>query len=75
MPSQVDEYNANDLIGTSATTADDNFDDTHTLYQTYDDLAQLRDAHLALRQGAQIHRYSEGGAGPGGPYTWPLDHR
>lgn len=62
-PSQVASYNDDDLIGTEATTADDNFDLSHPLYTTYDDLADLRTSHLALRQGAQIHRYSEGSAG------------
>ncbi|MCA9948795.1 MAG: hypothetical protein KDE48_04060, partial [Anaerolineales bacterium] len=63
MPSQVPSYNDDDLIGTNATTADANFDQTHTLYQTFSDLSQIRDAHQALRQGVQIHRYSESGAG------------
>lgn len=34
MPSLVPSYNDDDLIGTSATTADSNFDNTHPLYQT-----------------------------------------
>ena len=63
MPSQVATYNDDNLIGTSDTTADANFDTTHPLYQTFSDLAQIRDAHSALRQGAQIHRYSEASAG------------
>jgi pullulanase-type alpha-1,6-glucosidase len=63
MPSLVPSYNDDDLIGTSATTADANFDPTHPLYQTFTDLASVRDAHLALRQGAQLHRHSEGGPG------------
>ncbi len=63
MPSLVPSYNDDNLIGTSATTADDNFDETHPLFQTFSDMAQLRDAHVALRQGVQIHRYSEGSAG------------
>jgi glycosidase len=62
-PSQVASYNDDDLIGTDATTADDNFDTTHPLYQAISDLAALRQAHPALRSGAQLHRYSE--AGPG----------
>ena len=62
-PSQVASYNDDDLIGTSATTADDNFDATHPLYQAIGDLAALREAHPALRTGAQLHRASE--AGPG----------
>jgi pullulanase-type alpha-1,6-glucosidase len=62
-PSQVPSYNDDDLIGTAATTADDNFDSTHPLYQTTSDFAQLREAHLALRQGAQLHRYGHDSAG------------
>ena len=63
MPSLVPSYNDDDLIGTSSTTADENLDETHPLYQSLADFAALRDAHLALRQGAQIHRYSEASAG------------
>lgn len=62
-PSQVASYNDDDLIGTDRTTADDNFDPTHPLYQTFSQLAGLRKAHPALAQGAQIHRYSTAGAG------------
>ena len=62
-PSQVASYNDDDLIGTSATTADDNFDQAHPLYTTLSELGALRGSSLALSQGAQIHRYSEAGAG------------
>ena len=62
-PSQVASYNDDDLIGTAATTADDNFDATHPLYATFSEYAALRGANLALQQGAQIHRYSEGSTG------------
>jgi pullulanase-type alpha-1,6-glucosidase len=62
-PSQVPEYNDDDLIGTEATTADDNFDPTHPIYQALGDYAGLFNDHRALRYGAQIHRYSEGSAG------------
>ncbi|MCB8983287.1 MAG: pullulanase-type alpha-1,6-glucosidase [Ardenticatenaceae bacterium] len=61
-PSQVAAYNG-DLIGTTATVADDNFDSAHPLYQALGDFAAVRDANLALRRGAQIHRYSTNGAG------------
>ena len=60
VPSQVGSYNDDDLIGTAATTADDNFDTTHPLYQTLSDLSALRDAHGALQTGAQIERYAAG---------------
>jgi pullulanase-type alpha-1,6-glucosidase len=60
--SQVAEYDG-DLIGTDDTVADDNFDATHPLYQSYADLTAVREANLALRRGAQIHRYSQDSAG------------
>ncbi len=62
-PSQVATYNDDDLIGTTATTAADNFDPTHPLYVTISELAAVRAAHPALRRGAQVHRYSEAAAG------------
>ena len=62
-PSSVADYNDDDLIGTAATTADDNFDTTHPLFQLVSDFAALRDAHPAFRTGAQLHRYSEGSDG------------
>ncbi len=62
-PSQVASYNDDDLIGTDATTADDNFDTTHPLYQSFSEYAAVREAHPALSQGAQIHRFSESSAG------------
>lgn len=62
-PSQVDEYNDNDLIGTTATTADANYDTRHPLYRTIRDLAALRRTYPALADGAQLHRYASGKAG------------
>ncbi|MEJ2558697.1 MAG: alpha-amylase family glycosyl hydrolase, partial [Anaerolineae bacterium] len=62
-PSQVPEYNDDDLIGTDATTADDNFDPMHPIYLALKDYAALYQSHPALRYGAQIHRYSQGSAG------------
>ncbi len=62
-PSQVASYNANNLIGTAATTADDNFDASHPLYTALADYAALRKANPALSDGAQIHRYSSAKAG------------
>jgi pullulanase-type alpha-1,6-glucosidase len=62
-PSQVASYNDNLLIGTTATTADSNFDATHPLYLTFADYAAVRSDHLALRRGAQIHRYGQNSAG------------
>ena len=63
MPSLVPSYNDDDLIGTDATTADDNFDQTHPLYMSYSDFAAILAAHPALESGAQQHRYSQ--AAPG----------
>jgi glycosidase len=63
MPSQVATYNDDDLFGTSATTADTNFDQNHPLYQALQAYSQIRDANLALRRGAQIQRLSGSAAG------------
>ena len=63
LPSLVPDYMNNDLIGTDATPADANFDTTHPLYQALAELAQVRADNLALRRGAQIHRYSTDGPG------------
>ncbi len=63
LPGQVAIYNDNDLIGSAASTADDNFDPTHPLYQALAEFAAVRGQHVALRRGAQIHRFSEAGAG------------
>ncbi len=62
-PSTVPEYNDNDLIGTDATTADDNFDRTHPLYQSIRRFSQLYRQHPALHSGAQIDRYATDGPG------------
>ena len=63
-PSQVASYNDDDLIGTDATTADDNFDPTHPLYQAH--RRPGRAARPTTRRCAtapQIHRYAASGAG------------
>jgi pullulanase-type alpha-1,6-glucosidase len=62
-PSQVDSYNDNELIGTEATTADENFDPSHPIYRHIAGLAALRKQHPALADGAQIHRYASDRAG------------
>ena len=69
MVSQVADYNDDDLIGTDATTADANFDETHPIFDHLADLAALKAAHPALQHGAQIHRYSTSDAG-GGIYAF-----
>ena len=55
-PSRVAEYNDNDLLGSDATTADENFDRSHPLYVEIAALARLRQARPALRQGRQVTR-------------------
>jgi glycosidase len=55
-PSQVSSYNDNRLVGTSATTAQSNFDTAHPLYRSIAAMAQLRRATPALRRGRQIVR-------------------
>jgi pullulanase-type alpha-1,6-glucosidase len=61
--SQVDLYNSYDLIGTDATTAEANFDTAHPLYRHLGELSALRDAHPALADGAQVHRYASDATG------------
>jgi glycosidase len=58
-----DDAGKNDDIGSDATPADDNFDAGHPLYKEIKSLADLTEAHPALRNGAQQHRYSSGDAG------------
>lgn len=60
-PSQVDVYNDNDLIGTDATTADENFDTNHPLYKYIAKTASLRAAHPALSRGEMVVRLTEEG--------------
>ncbi|MHA7819788.1 MAG: alpha-amylase family glycosyl hydrolase [Erythrobacter sp.] len=55
-PSLTDSYNDNDLLGTEATTADDNFDTAHPFYRLIAELAEIRAAHAALRGGSQVAR-------------------
>ena len=62
-PSQVAQYNDEDLLGTDATTADANFDTAHPLYTALADFAEVYNAIPALQTGTQIHLYSEDGPG------------
>ncbi len=59
MPSLVDVYNDDDLLGTDKTTADANFDQSHVLYQDLANLANIYAANKALRQGKQQQVYSQ----------------
>ncbi len=58
--SKVALYNSEKLIGTNSTTKVSNFNEQHPIYQAIRELAQLRETHAALRDGAQIVRnYSD----------------
>lgn len=54
--SMTDSYNDNNLIGTDATTAQENFDTAHPLYVLIKELSATRAQHAALRRGKQIVR-------------------
>jgi glycosidase len=56
--SQVKEYNDEPLVGTDATTAQDNFDPSHPLYREIAALAKLRLATPALTEGLSKIRTS-----------------
>lgn len=58
-PSQTGVYNDNDLIGTEATTATENFDASHPVYRLIGELAGIRRAHPALANGRQVTRHYE----------------
>ena len=49
--SRTDVYNDNDLLGTDATTADENYDIGHPLYRLIGELASVRRDSAALRRG------------------------
>jgi glycosidase len=61
--SQVPEYLDDDLLGTDATHAMDNFSPGHPLYSRISQLAALTKEHPALRDGAHQHRYASEGPG------------
>ncbi|MHA7284458.1 alpha-amylase family glycosyl hydrolase [Arthrobacter sp. TMS2-4] len=61
--SQVPEYLDDNLLGTTATHATDNFDPDHPLYQGIATLAGVTAEHPALRNGAHQHRYASDGPG------------
>ncbi|MCA0902754.1 alpha-amylase family glycosyl hydrolase [Qipengyuania aquimaris] len=56
-PSRTDSYNDNVLIGTDATTADSNFDESHPLFRLIAEFSQMRRAHPALLRGKQVIRH------------------
>ncbi len=61
--SRVASYNDNRLVGTTATTAQSNFDTSHPIFRAIADLAELRSGHEALRRGEQ--RLRNFGEAPG----------
>ncbi|HZC37707.1 MAG TPA: alpha-amylase family glycosyl hydrolase, partial [Sphingomicrobium sp.] len=58
-PSRVASYNEDKLLGTTATTAQSNFDTNHPLYREIAKLAHIRTSHRALTRGLQLIRYSQ----------------
>lgn len=56
MPSLVVDYNDNSLIGSDASTADDNFNDEHPLYVAFNGFAHVYHANEGLRQGVHQTR-------------------
>ena len=61
--SKVPDYLDDDLLGTDATHATDNFNPGHPLYAKIRELADLTKEHPALRNGAHQHRYAADGPG------------
>jgi glycosidase len=57
--SKVATYNEDKLLGTSATTAQANFNPDHPLYREIAQLARIRTTHRALTRGRQVVRYSQ----------------
>ena len=56
--SQVASYNEDKLLGTSATTAQANFNPQHPMYREIAELAHIRTTHAALTRGNQLVRFS-----------------
>ena len=61
--SEVPEYLDDDLLGTTRTHAQDNFETSHPLYTDIAGLAALAKDHPALRNGTHQHRYASDGPG------------
>jgi glycosidase len=62
-PSLTASYNEQPLIGTDATTAEANFDTDHPLYRFIAEMAAIRAAEPALREGRQVQRLGEADGG------------
>jgi glycosidase len=57
MPSQVASYNDDQLIGTQATTAQNNFNPHHPIYLSIQQFARLYSQYPALQHGKQTIKY------------------
>ncbi|MBM3928014.1 MAG: alpha-amylase [Sphingomonadales bacterium] len=57
--SRVASYNDNRLVGTTRTTATDNFDTDGPLFRQIAELARIRRAEPALRRGSTVIRYRQ----------------
>jgi len=57
--SRTASYNEDKLLGTSATTAQANFNPAHPFYREIAQLARIRTSHRALTRGLQLVRYSQ----------------
>jgi glycosidase len=56
-PSRTASYNDNDLIGTDATTAQSNFDESHPLFGLIAQFSAIRRKNPALSRGRQVVRH------------------
>ena len=63
MPSKVASYNNDTLLLNNKTTAENNFDQQHPLYQLFSSFAQLFHQHPTLKYGQQKTLYSSEQAG------------
>ncbi|MFD2167922.1 alpha-amylase family glycosyl hydrolase [Thalassotalea euphylliae] len=59
MPSKVASYNDDVLLGTDKTTADDNFDTSHPIYQSLKLFAEIYQSNEVLRYGQQAVVFAE----------------
>ena len=59
MPSEVVGYNNENLLATTATTADANFDTNHMFYQKFAEYAHIYQSYPALRYGEHKTLYSQ----------------
>jgi len=59
MPSLVASYNDDNLLQTTATTADDNFDTNHPIYKKLAEFADIYHSYPALRHGEHKTLFSE----------------